>query len=109
MYYRRMGNIPRKRHTRHKKHDGTLYREQVMGTRGFSGTQSILYHHYMPTEVIKSKLVGNYLPEYEDQQSLKHRHFFTSKVDKQGDALNARNYLLGNQDLLIGTANVVEP
>lgn len=108
MYYRQMGRIPHKRHTMFKKEDGGLYREQVMGTRGFSGTQSILYHQHMPTEVVKSELVGHYLPELEDQQSLKHRHFFTSKLDKQGDALKARNYLLGNQDLLIGTANVTE-
>lgn len=106
MYYRQMGKIPHKRHTMFKKEDGSLYREQVMGTRGFSGTQSILYHQYMPTEVVKAEMVGNYLPEYEDQQPLKHRHFFTSKVVTNGDALKAREYILGNQDLLIGTANV---
>jgi homogentisate 1,2-dioxygenase len=109
MHYRQMGKIPHKRHTMFKKEDGSLYREQVMGTRGFSGTQSILYHQYMPTEIVKSELIGTYLPEYEDQQSLKHRHFFTSKADKQGDGLTARNYLLGNQDLLIGTAQVTKP
>lgn len=103
-----MGEIPHKRHTMFKKEDGSLYREQVMGTRGFSGTQSILYHQYMPTEVVRSELIGTYLPEYEEQQSLKHRHFFTSKADKQGDGLTARNYLLGNQDLLIGTAQVTQ-
>jgi homogentisate 1,2-dioxygenase len=106
MYYRQMGKIPHKRHTMFKKENGSLYREQVMGTRGFSGTQSILYHQYMPTEVVKAEMVGNYLPEYEDQQPLKHRHFFTSKVTTKGDALKARKYILGNQDLLIGRANV---
>jgi homogentisate 1,2-dioxygenase len=109
MYYRQMGKIPHKRHTMFKKEDGSLYREQVMGTRGFSGTESILYHHYMPTEVVKSKLVGSYLPVYEEQHSLKHRHFITSMIAKKGDALNAREYILGNQDLLIGTVNVTEP
>jgi homogentisate 1,2-dioxygenase len=109
MYYRQMGEIPHKRHTMFKKADGTLFREQVMGTRGFSGTESILYHHYMPTEVLKSELVGGYLPVYEEQQSLMHRHFFTSKIEKKGDALMSREYILGNQDLLIGTANVTEP
>src|SRR5690349_7369789 len=109
MYYRQMVEVPHKRHTMFKKGDGSLYREQVMGTRGFSGAQSILYHHYMPTEVIKSELVGAYLPEYEVQQSLKHRHFFTRQVAPQGDALEARYYLLGNKDLLIGTANVTAP
>ncbi|MEH7307511.1 homogentisate 1,2-dioxygenase [Neobacillus drentensis] len=109
MYYRQMGSIPHKRHTMFKKADGSLFREQVMGTRGFSGTQSILYHHYMPTEVVKAELVDDYLPEYEDQQPLKHRHFFTGKVPTKGDALKAREYILGNQDLLIGTAHVTVP
>ncbi|PLS02736.1 homogentisate 1,2-dioxygenase [Neobacillus cucumis] len=109
MHYRQMGEVPHKRHTMFKKADGSLYREQVMGTRGFSGTQSILYHHFMPTAVVKSELVGSYLPEYEEQQSLKHRHFFTNHINLEGDALTARAYLLGNQDLLIGTAKVTKP
>ncbi|MED1467801.1 homogentisate 1,2-dioxygenase [Bacillus salipaludis] len=108
MFYRQMGKIPHKRHTIHKKEDGSLYREQVMGTRGFSGTQSILYHEYMPTEVVKSELVMSFLPEYEDQPSLRHRHFFTGNVSKHGNGLTGRQYFLGNQDLLIGTANVTE-
>ncbi|MEH6994951.1 homogentisate 1,2-dioxygenase [Neobacillus drentensis] len=109
MFYRQMGRIPQKRHTMFKKDDGNLYREQVMGTRGFSGTQSILYHHYMPTEVLKAELIGSYLPEYEEQKSLKHRLFLTNKTVKKGDAISAREYILGNQDLLIGTAAINEP
>ena len=107
MFYRQMGRIPHKRHTMFKKEDGRLFREQVMGTKGFSGTQSILYHHYMPTEVVSSKLIGQYLPEYEEQQSLKHRHFMTDKITKSGDAIEAREYLLGNEDLLIATAKII--
>lgn len=109
MYYRQMGRIPHKRHTMFKKDDGALFREQVMGTRGFSGTQSILYHHHMPTEVVKAALIGSYMPEYEEQKSLKHRLFLTNKTVKKGDALEAREYFLGNQDLLIGTASINEP
>ncbi|WP_370222464.1 homogentisate 1,2-dioxygenase [Cytobacillus sp.] len=109
MFYRQMGRIPHKRHTTFKKSDGTLFREQVMGTKGFSGTQSILYNHYMPTEVARSELIGKYVPEYEEQESLKHRHLFTDQIEKKGDALSAREYLLGNDDLLIGTINITEP
>ncbi|MFB3166387.1 homogentisate 1,2-dioxygenase [Neobacillus sp. 179-C4.2 HS] len=109
MFYRQMGRIPHKRHTMFKKDDGSLFREQVMGTRGFSGTQSILYHHHMPTEVVNAALIGSYIPEYEEQKSLKHRLFLTNKTVNKGDALGAREYILGNQDLLIGTASVNEP
>ncbi|WP_180954870.1 homogentisate 1,2-dioxygenase [Bacillus sp. V3-13] len=109
MYYRKMGKIPRKRHTIFKKEDGSLFREQVMGTKGFSGTQSILYHHYMPTEVAKSELAGKYLPEYEEDHPLSHRHFYTDQLTESSDALTGRNYLLGNDDLLIGAVNVSKP
>ncbi|MDR0140491.1 homogentisate 1,2-dioxygenase [Metabacillus idriensis] len=109
MYYRALGKIPHKRHTMFKKEDGSLYREQVMGTKGFSGTQSILYHHYMPTEVAKSELLHSYLPEYEQVDSLKHRHFFTDALQSKGDAFEAREYILGNDDLLIGTVLAEKP
>ncbi|KAA0550063.1 homogentisate 1,2-dioxygenase [Bacillus sp. BGMRC 2118] len=108
MYYRQMGEIPHKRHTMFKKEDGTLFREQVMGTKGFSGTQSILYHHHLPTEVVSSKILSSYLPEYETDESLKHRHLLTEDIETAGDALFAREYLLGNNDLLIGTVMVTE-
>jgi homogentisate 1,2-dioxygenase len=109
MFYRQMGRIPHKRHTAFRKEDGSLFREQVMGTKGFSGTQSILYHHHMPTEVVRTTLIGSCLPEYEEQGPLKHRHLMTNNIEKEGDALNARQYLLGNEDLLIGTGNITEP
>jgi homogentisate 1,2-dioxygenase len=108
MYYRQMGRVPHKRHTMFKKDDGTLFREQVMGTKGFSGTQSILYHHYLPTAVVKSTLIASYLPEYEANDSLKHRHLLTEEIKSNGDALFAREYLLGNNDLLIGTVNITK-
>jgi homogentisate 1,2-dioxygenase len=109
MYYRTLGTIPHKRHTMFKKEDGSLYREQVMGTKGFSGVQSILYHHYMPTEVVRSELLQPCIPEYEETESLKHRHFFTDAMTEKGDALSAREYLLGNDDLLIGIIKADRP
>lgn len=109
MYYRQLGKIPKKRHTIFRKEDGSLFREQVMGTKGFSGTQSILYHHHMPTEVVKSEWMSSYLPEYEEQGALNHRHFFTDQLKISGDALSSRRYLLGNDDLLIGFAAFSEP
>ncbi|CAM3674925.1 homogentisate 1,2-dioxygenase [Mesobacillus zeae] len=109
MYYRQLGKIPKKRHTVFRKDDGTLFREQVMGTKGFSGTQSILYHHHMPTEVAKSESLGSYLPQYEEQGALNHRHFLTDRITKSGDALDGREYILGNDDLLIGFVTISQP
>ena len=52
-FYYRLGEIPHKRHTRFRKPDGGLYREEVMGLEGFSGLESILYHHFLPPRVKK--------------------------------------------------------
>ncbi len=101
-HYKSMGKIPRKRHTIMRKEDGSLYREQVMGTKGFSGIQSILYHHHAPTELTKSTLLDVKPLEYEEQGALRPRHFETNKVKKGQDAVMGREYFLGNEDLVIG-------
>lgn len=108
MYYRTLGSVPRKRHIQFKKEDGTLYREQVMGTKGFSGTQSILYHHHMPTSVSETSFYKSLNIEFEEQSSLQHRHIRTNNIEKTGDALEGRVYVLGNSDLLIAVCNVTE-
>lgn len=101
-YYKQMGKIPRKRHTVMRNEEGSLYREQVMGTKGFSGIQSILYHHHSPTEIVRSTLLENTPLVYEEQSALRPRHLQTDKVEKGKDALTGREYLLGNEDLVIG-------
>ncbi len=103
--YKAMGEIPRKKHTVFRKKDGSLYREQVMGTKGFSGIQSILYHHYMPTEIIDSKLLKDCRVQFEKQDALVHRHFRTGDYTEPGDAVDGRQYILGNEDLFIGIVN----
>ncbi|NGQ96135.1 homogentisate 1,2-dioxygenase [Brevibacillus sp. SYP-B805] len=107
-FYRQMGEIPRKRHIIFRKQDGSLYREQVMGTKGFSGIQSILYHHNPPTQIVKSELIGDCRLEYEEQGDLCHRHFHTNQLSESGDAVAGRRYLLGNEDIRIGVVNPTE-
>jgi homogentisate 1,2-dioxygenase len=104
-YYKNMGKIPRKRHTIFKKEDGSLYREQVMGTKGFSGLQSILYHHNPPAQMVEATLLGKVHHDYENQEALTHRHFKTSKLPRNNDAIAGREYVLGNEDLIIGLAH----
>ncbi|NNU88090.1 homogentisate 1,2-dioxygenase [Geobacillus sp. MR] len=104
VFYKQMGKIPKKRHIIFRKEDGSLYREQVMGTKGFSGIQSILYHHNPPTKLSKVSLLGKFNIEFEEPNALCHRHFLTSQFEKGGDAINGRKYVLGNNDLLIGVA-----
>lgn len=52
-YYYKLGNIPHKRHTQFRQSDGSLYHEELISIRGFSGIQSLLYHLHPPTQIYK--------------------------------------------------------
>lgn len=55
-YYVRLGKVPPKRHITFYKEDGkSLYREELFGTKGFSGIYSNKYHLYMPPQVEEIK------------------------------------------------------
>lgn len=101
-YYYRLGEIPHKRHTQFRKPDGSLYREEVMGLEGFSGVQSILYHHFLPPRVAEVEELGAVKTEYSDFGPLRHRAFRTADMPRGGDPVSARRVLLGNQDVTLG-------
>ena len=46
--YRRVGDVPPKRHTVHRSSTGRLA-EELMGEEGFSGASSLLYHRFSPS------------------------------------------------------------
>lgn len=101
-YYQRLGEIPHKRHTQFHKPDGSLYREEVMGLEGFSGLESILYHHFLPPRVKKVEDMGAVITEYADFGPIRHRAFATTHAPAGGDAVSARRTLLGNADVTLG-------
>lgn len=101
-YYHQLGDIPHKRHTQFRKPDGGLYREEVMGLEGFSGIQSILYHHFLPPRVVETEYLGPAKPEYADFGAIRHRAFRTETFHAGGDAVTARRVLLGNNDVQLG-------
>ena len=108
-FYHKLGSIPHKRHTQFRKPDGGLYREEVMGTRGFSGIESILYHTYPPTEVKQVEPIADLAVSYTDFGALRHRHFKTDPFPSGGDGFSARRVLLGNADVTIGLARPTQP
>lgn len=105
-YYYKLGEIPHKRHTQFRQPDGSLYKEEVVGSKGFHGIYSILYHKNPPTKV---KQVQNPVqfgftlaPEY----PLKHTHLKTSVVETTGqDYLDARKTLMANHDVALSICN----
>ncbi|MGD8189747.1 homogentisate 1,2-dioxygenase [Brevibacillus ginsengisoli] len=108
-FYHRMGELPQKRHTTFYKPNGELYREQVMGTKGFSGIQSILYHHNPPTQVREARKFAQLDLEYVESDVLKHRHFLTFDLPAGKDPVMGRRYLMGNQDVVLGVSIPTEP
>ncbi len=107
-FYHRLGDIPQKRHVQFRKPDGGLYREEVMGLEGFSGIQSILYHHFLPPRVKHIEDLGPAVPNYVDFGPLRHRAFATANIPAGGDALSARRVLMGNDDVQLGVSRPTE-
>ncbi len=103
-FYYKLGQIPQKRHTQFRKPNGGLYREEVMGLEGFSGIQSILYHHYLPPRVKEVQSLGNVDEAYDDYGPIRHRAFATANIPQGGDPVSARRVLLGNKDVTLGVS-----
>ncbi|GAB4184190.1 MAG: homogentisate 1,2-dioxygenase [Coleofasciculaceae cyanobacterium] len=108
-YYYKMGSIPHKRHTQFRQPNGSLYHEELMGTRGFSGIQSLLYHLHPPTQIQKILMEKTVDIAYAEPGSLHHRHLRTATVAAGGDAIAARVPLMANADVCICVAHPTEP
>lgn len=108
-YYYKLGNISSKRHTQFRQPNGALYHEEVMGIHGFAGIQSILYHLHPPTQIEHVETLAKIEISYEETGALRHRHFFTADVPAGGDAIQARQPLMGNQDVVLYIARPTQP
>lgn len=104
-YYYKLGNIPPKRHTQFRQENGTLYEEELVSSKGFSGVYSNLYHIYPPTRIKELKKPIPYQTKIADHP-LQQTHFKTSGVGKTGgDYLDARKVLMQNNDIAIAICN----
>jgi homogentisate 1,2-dioxygenase len=108
-FYYKLGQIPHKRHTQFRQSNGCLYHEELIGTHGFSGVQSLLYHLRPPTQIQKIWLESMVDIPYEQPGSLHHRHLRTATVPAGGDAIAARVPLIANADVCISVARPTVP
>ena len=108
-FYQRLGQIPRKRHTQFRQPDGSLYAEQVVGTQGFHGVSSLLYHRHPPTQI---KHVGQpvaYGYKLLKDRALRPEHLRTLAQTSTGtDYLAARQTLMANADCSLSICNPTE-
>jgi homogentisate 1,2-dioxygenase len=95
-YYRRVGDIPPKRHTQFRAPDGQLYAEELMGTEGFSSSSSLLYHRRPPTALVAAEAVPERDPGLGPNEPLLPRHLRTGTLPAGGDMVADRTLLLAN-------------
>ncbi len=103
-YYRTLGKIPRKRHTVFRQPDGELYAEHLMGTMGFSGPSSLLYHVRPPTQVLSTKRIRAVELQIEPEPKLSMRHFHLKNLPAKKSATLDRTPLLFNAAMTISLA-----
>jgi homogentisate 1,2-dioxygenase len=106
-YYYRLGKIPAKRHIQFRQPDNSLYFEELVSSKGFSGIYSNLYHTYAPTRI---KKVGESIPvplKMLTDRPLLQTHLKTSIAKNTGtDFLEGRKILMANHDLRIAICNL---
>jgi homogentisate 1,2-dioxygenase len=108
-YYHKLGEIPHKRHTQFRQPDGSLYKEQLVGTHGFSGVSSLLYHIHPPTQISRIGEAKPYAPKKAEGIKLAPHHLRTLSVETTGpDYLSARKTMLFNNDVAISICNPSE-
>ncbi|ATY84908.1 homogentisate 1,2-dioxygenase [Kyrpidia spormannii] len=109
-FYHKLGIVPKKRHIQFRNPKGGLYLEEVFGTQGFSGIQSILYHLHTPSAARDYEMIGQVpMDEEGSDQPGHHRHFRTSALKPSGDPVASRLPLLFNDDVRICLAKPTEP
>jgi homogentisate 1,2-dioxygenase len=96
-----MGELPRKRHTVFRQPDGSLYHEHLMGSRGFSGPASLLYHRRPPTSIASTRLVQRVEWQADDDATLHMRHFQTHCLPQSKSLTLNRTPLLFNGDVAL--------
>ena len=100
-YYRRVGHVPPKRHTVHRDDGGNRLLEQLMGTQGFSGASSLLYHRASPSALLSIDEVDDPRDAPTPNHPLRPVHLRTPALPEAAgaDLVTGRVPLLGNDDV----------
>lgn len=102
--YHHLGEIPAKRHIVFKDASGGHYYEQLFGTEGFSGMQSMLYHKCRPTQVKEILKSYSVVPGAGIEKNIKALLLKGFEIKPVDDFLDSRKVLLYNQDVWLSLA-----
>jgi len=101
-YYYKLGQLPPKRHIQFRQPDGSLYAEELVSSKGFSGIYSNLYHIKPPTQV-QAVLPPVPCPVVmSENPALLQTHLNTAGITHTGDDLiDGRTWLMKNADVAL--------
>jgi homogentisate 1,2-dioxygenase len=113
-HYQQRGTIPAKRHTQHRRPDGGLYYEELMGEDGFSSDSSLLYHLRPPSAIVDARPwpLGDRAVTVNHPLTPRHlrlHELFAGEEWKALDAVTGRRVVLANADLTIAYVACGEP
>lgn len=103
-FYHSLGTVPDKRHVVFREPGGALYQEELVGTQGFSGLSSLVYHLYPPTRVKQKGKPYSVMPEIAVENSLNALSFKGFDIKPENDFLESRKTLFINSALQVGLA-----
>jgi homogentisate 1,2-dioxygenase len=107
MRYVARGVVPAKRHAQFRE-NGRLLVEEVMGYEGFSGNESILYHHHSPCRIDAVGHFDELAREEWTPETYVHRLASLNSCEAGGDPLSGRRLLMFNGDLEVWLAKPTE-
>lgn len=103
-FYHQMGKIPAKRHIVYRQENGSLYHEELVGTQGFSGLSSLVYHLHPPTRVLRTGEPYSVQPKVAVENNMRSLSFQGFEIPAESDYLKSRKVLMINNDMQIGLA-----
>lgn len=103
-FYFEAGTVPHKRHTVFKNPAGGYYQEELVGTQGFAGMSSLVYHLYPPTLVKETLTPFSVQPEIAIDKNLKSLSFMGFDLKPEKDYIASRKVLFVNNEMHIGLA-----
>ncbi len=102
--YQKRGYVPEKRHVVSRQNNGQLHQEELVGTQGFSGMSSLVYHLYPPTRVRQKDKAYNVQPKIAIENGLDAMSFQGFQIKPEPDYLKSRKTLFVNSSLQVGLA-----
>lgn len=103
-FYHSLGVIPDKRHVVSRQPNGGLYQEELVGTQGFGGLSSLVYHLHPPTQVRQKGQPYSVAPKIAMENGLNAMSFSGYDLQPEADYLQSRKTMMVNGAMHIGLA-----